>query len=234
MEIQLHSTCQVIIRCFLPLKVTWGKTLSSQTDTALFDPSRTPELEKGSLKNSSLTELGGWLVGFFGFLGNCRVNLGCTSTCTMKKKKKIWTLEPKWPGSNPASSAECQCKLTKHSKLLFPHLWCRNWCLPCWMTGGTKWVNCKLWTSSGLSKHCSSFRSSVRQSESPPLHPFHWVERVTQRDDMYSESRSLGFAVGGQGSRPSPAPSRLCHLGQFPEPRSFLSLKAGILSVASP
>lgn len=31
-----------------PSKVTWGKTLSSQTDTALFDPGRTPELLKDS------------------------------------------------------------------------------------------------------------------------------------------------------------------------------------------
>lgn len=130
--------------------------------------------------------MAGWLV-FLVFLGNYCVKLGCYLHM-YNEKKKFWSLEPKWPGSNPASSAECQCKLTKHSKLLFPHLWCRNWRLPCRMTGGTKWVNCKPRTSSGLSKHCYSFRSSVRQSESPPLHPFHWVETVTQRDYMYSEA----------------------------------------------
>lgn len=151
MEIQLHLPCWgVIIRCSLPLKVTWGKTLSSQTDTTLFDPQQDTRT---------------WERHFCKLL----CELGLVSPHVQWKKDT--DLESKELGSNPAPSTECQFKLTKHRRLLFPYLWCRNWCPPCRMTRGTKWVIHKPWTSSVLGKHCSS-HSSVRQSESPPPYLF--------------------------------------------------------------
>ena len=147
--------------------------------------------------------------------------------------KKIRTLESKESGSNPASSAECQFKVTKHLRLLFPHLWCRNWCPPCRMTGGTKWAIHKPWTSSVLSKHCSFSRSSVRQSESPHLTYFIRLQR-RPKGIVHSEARRLGLLVGGQSSHPDPAASCLCHLGQVPEPGCFFIVKTAMLSAASP